>query len=384
MEVTAPTIKMKDGWFFASSDFSVKGEKRTLWFSMPEKYAEHFIPNRLDAFLVALLPVAMEHGEDIILEGEVSERLLYSVNSYLIPIISKVNSTFKNVSVTSDRTSYKAIDKKYHAAVTGFSGGIDSFCVIAEHIDLLKTPSHQLTHLIFNNVGAISANVFIEKYNYFKSVALDLELNLIPVDSNLGSVIDSPFGLSHSLRNSACALFLQSLFSHYYYASGIQYCDVRIFNAADIAYLDSVLLNLLSTENLDIVCSGAQYTRVEKTRIVSNFLPSRNFLNVCVAPNRIDNCSVCWKCCRTLLTLELLGKVQEYSHVFDLEKWQRVRSWYISEYLLNPKKNTDPLAREILNLAVEANHQFSVSERVLGQVAARMPQNLWNKLKVET
>lgn len=381
MDIEAPTFKLEDGWFFASSKFSIAGEIKTLWFSAPEVYAEHFIPNRLDAFLVGLLPVAMEHGENIRVRGDVSEKLLYNINSYLIPVLHKSNFIYKKISISADQTCSEKIEKLSSGGATGFSGGIDSFCTIAEHMSLPETSSYQLKHLLFNNVGAISSNVFIEKFDALKSIEKHINLDLIPINSNLGSLVGIPFVLSHSLRNSACALFLQSLIKNYYYASAFTYDNINTKNISDIASLDPVILHLLSTENIEIVASGAQHSRVEKTSIVSDFSISKCMLNVCVAPNRISNCSVCWKCCRTLLTLELLGKIQEYKNAFDLSKWQKARFWFISEYVLNPKKTNDPFTVEIRILAKEKNHHFSLIEKLFAQVAAWTPQAFWNRIK---
>ena len=381
MEIEAPTLKVENGWFTVSSDFSVAGEKKTLWFSAPDKYAAHFLPDRLDAFLVGLLPVAMLHGEDIRLKGEVSEKLLYNVNSSLFSIFDKIDSAFQKITVTADRISNTKDSPKKSGGATGFSGGIDSFCAIEEHLHTPSTPSFQLQHLLFNNVGAISSNVFIEKYKFFKPIVEVLNIDLIPINSNLGSLIETPFRLTHSLRNTACALFLQKLFKHFYYASGYSYEDIKVAPASHIACIDPVALHLLSTEKLDIIASGSQHTRVEKTNIVSQLDLSKTMLNVCIAPNRIDNCSVCWKCCRTLLTLELLGKEQEYIQVFDMKKWKHARSGYISEHVLNPKKNSDPLSTEIKNLAIQKHHIFSKKEKLFAHIAAITPQNIWNKIK---
>ena len=382
MEIEAPTLKVENGWFTVSSDFSVAGEKKTLWFSAPDKYAAHFLPDRLDAFLVGLLPVAMLHGEDIRLKGEVSEKLLYNVNSYLIPILGKVNSAYRKIAVTADRTTCRSIDSNQQkGAATGFSGGVDSFCAIAEHLPLPDMPSYELQTLLFNNVGAVSSNVFAEKFNLLKSIAEDLKVEFIPIDSNLNALIEIPFHMSHSLRNAACALFLQGLYKNYYYASGYAYENIRLAKSTDISSTDAIALHLLSTENLDIISSGSQYSRVQKTEIISGLEVAKNMLNVCIAPNRIDNCSVCWKCCRTLFTLELLGKQQEFENVFDMKKWKHARSWYVSEFILNPKKKTFPTTLEIQALAREKHHRFSLREKIMGQVAARTPQQVWDRMK---
>ena len=68
--------------------------------------------------------------------------------------------------------------------------------------------------------------------------------------------------------------------------------------------------------------------------MVAAYEPSHRYLNVCVDPSfEGRNCSVCFKCCRTLLTLELLGVADLYKETFDLEKFRRVRNRYVLKVL---------------------------------------------------
>ena len=47
-----------------------------------------FCTERYDGFLVALLPLAMQIGEDIEIEGSVSEQLLYNISNYFMKILT--------------------------------------------------------------------------------------------------------------------------------------------------------------------------------------------------------------------------------------------------------------------------------------------------------
>ena len=46
-----------------------------------------------------------------------------------------------------------------------------------------------------------------------------------------------------------------------------------------------------------------------------------------------DNCSACDKCLRTLLTLEVLGVLERYRAVFDLDVYARHRDRFIATVL---------------------------------------------------
>ena len=77
-------------------------------------------------------------------------------------------------------------------------------------------------------------------------------------------------------------------------------------------------------------------SRVEKTALVATYEPSRRYLNVCVdSAFEGRNCSVCFKCRRTMLTLELLGLDHLYGQVFDFGKFAKVRRRYLKEIILH-------------------------------------------------
>jgi hypothetical protein len=320
-------------------------------------------------------------AESIEIDAKISERLLYNLGHYFMPLYKMIVPTLSPVSITAVRGTHRLVSYGTCGVATGFSGGVDSFSVVAEHFRNATSPSYQISTLLFNNVGAVPSHLFLEKYDQHLIVAKKLGLDLIPIDSNLATLIQVKFELSHALRNTACALLLQGLYNKYLYASAYSYTETRVQPSENLAFADPLVLPLLSTENLEIIPAGGQHTRVEKTALVANFSYSHQWLNVCVAANRIDNCSVCGKCGRTLLTLEFIGRIEDYREVFDLHKWKTSRSWYIAEYVLNTKKYYDPLSAEIRDFADKVGHKFSGKERLMAVVAAYTTQNILNRLK---
>lgn len=384
MKIHSAKVYNKRNRSIFSSEIEINGENRELWFAVPIQYAQHIQPNRADAFLVALLPQAMLLGEDIIVDGEVSEGLFYNLQSYFIPLMKEIAPKLSTISVTPKNltiTHGEPITDVSLGAATGFSGGIDSFCTIAEHFDNKATPSYNITKLLFNNVGAVPSQLFDEKYEQLAQVQKDLNKELIPIDSNMDDFIDLPFEQTHALRNAACALVLHGLYDKFLYASAYEYKHTHVTPTYNIGYIDPLSIHLFSTEEITFIASGGQHSRISKTRLVSSFKNSYSLLNVCIAPNRIDNCSTCWKCGRTLLTLELIGKIHPYHEVFDLSKWEKGRSWYVAEHVLNYKKRSDPFVQEIRSLAQEVGHQFSTREKLLGLFVAFLPQPVLKRIK---
>ena len=69
-------------------------------------------------------------------------------------------------------------------------------------------------------------------------------------------------------------------------------------------------------------------TRLEKVKLVGGFEPSFDSLDVCVGDpthrsnSERPNCSDCYKCRRQLVTLDLLGVLDSYETVFDIENYR--------------------------------------------------------------
>jgi hypothetical protein len=139
-----------------------------------------------------------------------------------------------------------------------------------------------------------------------------------------------------------------------------------------MAAADPMAIPLLATETLDLVATGSQHSRVAKTSLVTRVPRATRFLNVC-ANDTPDggNCSACSKCCRTLLTLEMLGELEAFAGVFDLATWRRVRNRYIASQVLHPRR-PPPLTREIREYAAATGYHFTVGQ-YLGALLNNLP-----------
>ena len=144
-------------------------------------------------------------------------------------------------------------------------------------------------------------------------------------------------------------LLLQGLFGKYLYASAYHHKDCHFRETYDHAFSDPAAVHLLSTETLRSISTGCQYTRVEKTAKVSDWTIAQRYLNVCTnAEASGQNCSTCEKCCRTLLTLELLGGLERFGKVFNISSYRSVRSAAFLSKCLDSQD--DPFCKEIADL----------------------------------
>ncbi|MGA2034877.1 MAG: hypothetical protein ABSG68_21715 [Thermoguttaceae bacterium] len=359
MRINAPEIIEQHDTVKIQASIEHGSGTEYLWYEMEAKYAR-CLTSKLDGFLVAALPGAMARGEDVQVNGAVSETLLYNLTNSYMHLLHGANPDLKCVKIDAPLLDDGRSSPPADAVGTGFSAGIDSLCVLVEHFLQCSYPRYKVTHCVFNNVGAhgsgpseANRRLFRDRLALVKPCLDELGLPLLWVDSNLTEFLKMGFQKTHVFRNLSAILLLQGLFGKYLYASAYHHKDCHFRETYDLAFSDPAAVHLLSTETLRSISTGCQYTRVEKTAKVSDWAVAQRYLNVCVNPDaKGQNCSVCEKCCRTLLTLELLGKLELFRTIFDLGKYRTVRSAFLSKCLLSQE---DPFCKEIADLWHEKN-----------------------------
>jgi transcription elongation factor Elf1 len=130
-------------------------------------------------------------------------------------------------------------------------------------------------------------------------------------------------------------------FKLYYYSSSYP-ANQFTLNWRSAASFEIYSLNMLSTNDALLLACGENYSRIEKTDIVSQWPFSYKYLNVCIIHQSdiVDrNCSRCGKCQRTLVTLDILGKIDQYNDVFDLDDYYKNRKKYFASVILGEHRN---------------------------------------------
>ena len=359
-----PEIEDQDGYAVISSVIETGTEKETLWYKFSEKYKKYLVTENLDAFLVGVLFLALRTGNDIELGAPASARLIYTLNHYLIPAMTLANPEFRPIKIFAKKLNYNNLNAA-KVAGTGMSCGIDSFATYIEHLE--EEQPYKIEYLTFFNVGSHldfggekSRTIYEKRLEAVINFAAEENLDVISVDSNLSEILKMNFQQTHSLRSISCVLHLQKLFQNYYYSTAYR-LDHFELNPKDTSDYDTLNLQMLSTESTTFFPAAAQYSRVERTLLVANYPGSFQTLDVCTDPpmnSSYLNCSACYKCLRTQLTLDLAGKLQEYEKVFNLEIYKREKEKYIGSLL--SKKKRSVLDKEVLKYMKEMRHRFSI------------------------
>lgn len=330
-----------------SCDIIVDNETRNVWFEVEKEYEKYLCYERTDAFLIGILSWAMRLNHDIICETPVTDELLYNINEYVIPSLTKYGKSLHKIKITADIASALGHD---NGVGTGCSCGVDSFHAILNNVNS-KYPNCKLTHLCLNNVGSfgrsdnshnIESDLIETRISVAKDIAKELNLKIIITNSNFADI----FVQNHLLTNTYSSIFavfcLQKLWKTYFYAS--VGCDFSKFNLInndlkDSAYTDLLLLNSFSNNNLRIYSEGGAITRIDKTKNIADYEIAQKNLHVCLTNTR--NCGKCLKCVRTMNTLYALGKLEKFSEVFDIEYYKKHKDFYLGQlYLLHIQKDS--------------------------------------------
>lgn len=313
-----------------------------LWYLLPALYKDWFVTDQCDGFVVGLLHQCMERSLDIVTESPMSSKLWHKLTNFYIPMMAYAFPHLNVIKIIPKALT--TTTKPARGVATGLSAGIDSFAAVLQHFVEETQPERRVTHFLFHNVGSHGyggsieddRRLFLQRFDEVELFAREAGIPCIPVDSNLSRIYPIDFIKIHHALNASVLLVLQNQFNCYFYASTYQYEFCGVDKADDISRFDPIAFHMLSTETLDCVSTGSQISRIEKTRLVAKYEPSYRYLSVCVNYKFVGrNCSTCFKCCRTMLTLELLGLAHHYQEVFDFRKFNTMRAQFMLTILFH-------------------------------------------------
>jgi hypothetical protein len=367
LKVYHPEIVDSDTGVRLQAIYEVDGNKDVIWYEVDEIYRRYLTEDRVDAFFVVLLLYALKNGHDIVLMAPISPRLYYTTKKYLADVIAASNE-FKKIKILCTELAKNPV-QNIGAVGTGLSCGIDSFSTIWEHMKDSDLESFKVNYFTFFNVGSHGSfggekarELFIKRSIIAKQCAEELGGELIIVDSNLSEVLNMSFLETHTFRNISAVLILQKLFKVYYYSSSVPVKHFRIYKQTP-EYYDVFNMSMLCTESISFFSSDAFKTRVDKTKTIADFEPALRYLNVCVKEEH--NCGACFKCLRTLLTLEIAGKINKFESVFNLNSYYRNKSRYLAQVLAY--HNNDLYLNEIYDEILLNNFKIPIYSRMAAQ-----------------
>lgn len=356
-------------------------EKATIWFSVDIKFNHLLCDSRVDAILVALLYFALITGEDIYTNLVVSKKLLFQLNDILIPMLCKYSNR-KIIKIIAETSS--AVFNNNNLVGTGMSCGVDSFFTLKKYSDNSIDKEYKINTLTYLNVGAdrfrlkrsMNANELKnslleleqmrrKRIEIAKQISIEYNCNFIEIDSNISDLYQGMFEESHIYRSCSAIMALQNGFKKYYFSStGLNVEDFTPSLQTDPGHYEVLLLNCLSTDNLDFISAGKAYNRVDKMAEISSMDVAMNYLRIC---DKEKPCYHCTKDYRTIIIIDLLKKHNEYSKIYDIEKSKKVRGNAYC-WLLRTKKTNEvaqmlyPLVKKEKLIPLKAYFLFFVQK----------------------
>lgn len=338
IKIEAPQLISNENEARLETYISIDDIRKKIWFSVDKEYEQYLCHERSDAYVIAVLNFAMRNGHDISCEAPLTEELYYNLDKYLIDAIKEYNPDFYRPIITAPISS--DLLPCAGGVGTGISCGVDSLHALVSQTDL-KFKRHNITHLTFNNVGSHgegerAGELFRKRQELPRKFAKEYGFKLVMSDSNLMDVVEQNHFKSHTYSSMFPVFCLQKLYSVYYYASsGYRYHEFRLsdLSGSSCGSYEMLSLPLFSTRNLRIYSDGEGMTRMKKISKIVHYAPSYKYLNVCLSDGK--NCGKCEKCVRTLLGIDALGKLDNYSDVFDIEYYRNNKSWYLTQLLIH-------------------------------------------------
>lgn len=335
-----------------------------MWFSTNDENGKYFCEETADAFVLPMILRAVKTHQDIYVESLMSERLFYNLNNSLLYSVTKAHE--KKYGKQYDRiiriecnrlisTNFSPI-----AVGTGCSLGVDSFTVLKHHFLTDECPQkYKITHLALFNAGAFGSRdvdgarrSFEKEISVTKKFADYLGLPFVWVDSNVRTFFpELSFDYCVEYLNMSIVLSMQKLWKKYLYASAYP-VDQFSFNIKDPGFYAPFLLPHLSTESTELVLASMNMNRSEKVKYISKEKIVQEKLNVCLKEQLANNpqikdkyqgnyinCGRCKKCLRTVLQLDILSVLDEFSNIFDLGEWAKKKDLFIAEVIANKDNN---------------------------------------------
>jgi len=313
-----------------------------LFYEFDKKYLP-YVTKSADPYLLSLLPLAFDIGQNLKLNLPVDEVLLNNINK--IQLVLKSWYPSKEIIPVETQILQKTKLSKNNKTGLFFSGGVDSFYAAIKYSD-------DIDYLIFILGFDISCSQNEDSIKILNknlsNIAEKLQKEIIIISTNLREtrfkslkwLYNYGFGLAST------AIILESLYSKVLISANRKFIDYKNQQAGD----HPDLVPLFSTSNTNFVLKSADKNRMEKIEFLSNHQVALENLRVCWKSQSFYNCSMCEKCFRTMVAFDLIGKLNSCSS-FDIENYDNKK---LSKIYI--KNNTvAKLWSDLLKYAIKVN-----------------------------
>lgn len=297
IHVSTPRLQAgPDGWRL-SATLTVDLRAWEVWFHS----AEAELACAVEPFVALALPAAMHLRRRLVVEGEVSPRLLAQLPELQRIWIKKEPLVGPAALIAAAGVPQPQAQGR--EAALFFSCGVDSFHSLLEH-------QSELTALIFVDGFDVSLNnraLYAEVWQNVRETAAGFGKRLIRVETNLRQFTDSvgDWGyVFHGPAKGAVGLALAPTVGRCFVSGERLRPETRESSCSE---LDP----LWSSEAVEMIHVGNTVGRFEKLRRISADPYVQRQLRVCWDPRTGRyNCGECSKCLRNMAALRALGRLE--------------------------------------------------------------------------
>jgi len=357
-------------------------EEIEIYFRTSEEWGDYFVSEACDSFLLAVLLPALKHHEDILITCPVSERLLYNSRTSLIYMLSEAFK-FNPIKIT---TTSSTVQTNYESTAVGCgcSLGVDSLAAIFSNSNLPDTPHYAITHLTYFNVGshgykdeAANRKSYLRDMKKVDEFATMLGLPVVKIESNVWKLFSGfDFDRSGNIINMSTVLSLQKLFGRYLYGSNFQMKDVSLTDRC-LGYFETLMLPMSSTESTQLIVANPDLSRPDKMELILKNSYTYKYLYVCWKELIVNNdpnhpiakikdnylnCTRCDKCLRTCAQLDILGVIDKFTGIFDIDYYKKIKNQYWGRILANRHNNS--YYADTIRLATKYGYKIPLTAKV--------------------
>lgn len=361
IELNTLDVKNKADKVFLYSLVKIDDKEKEIWFATHNENEKYISLTNGDAFILFIFIYAVFENLEFKSKVPISKRLKFGLLEVLLPAFQKMGFKAELEQFKFEKED-ETVYPEANAIGTAMSFGVDSFFTFLQG----RKSIQKLNYLTLFNAGAFGNYGGKETERLFEGMksrvaafASKNNINFVWVDTNLNEIFRMSFIQTCTFRNMACVLMFQKLFKTYYYASGVSISDFAL-NELKPEYYDLLSAKAISTNSLEFHISGLTENRMEKTTIISKNEITYENLNVCLVTSdyseaslntTFKNCSKCFKCIRTMISLDIIGKLREYHKVFDLNIYKKNKNKYLAELLYKKYRAKDVYSIEIFSEA---------------------------------
>ena len=248
-----------------NSDILINNKKEKIFFKLDKKYKPYLVTENIDAFVIAILPFALEKGCTIKSDGKITKRLLYQLRQYFIPCLLSCKENTKNVNFEIKTIEEEIESKNKVATIYPGRNEIDNLFTIYEN-QMQNVNTFKLTHLIKIN------NVYFENKilqpNAIDKICNNLNIEIINLETNLIKEYKEKRCNAYIYIYTAAVYSIKKLFNTLLVASTYPISEFSFSD--DAASYELLIANSLSLPNLMIHSSGGAYNRNRKIEILKN------------------------------------------------------------------------------------------------------------------